>query len=114
MGGDEEDEPLLDVVDHAPAFAHAIDERRERVVPEHEVGRLAGNGRPAAHRDGNIGGVERGSVIDPVSRDRHEATGLASHLDEPALLVRRRAGDDPELREVASELLVRPRLDLRS
>ena len=45
MGRDQEDQALLDVVDDPPALAQAVHQRRERVVPEDQVGRLARHGR---------------------------------------------------------------------
>ena len=59
VGRDEEDEALLDVADDPPALAQPVHQRRERVVAEDEVGRLARDRRPAAHRDRDVGALER-------------------------------------------------------
>ena len=73
VGRDQEDQALLDVVDDPPALRDAVDERRERVVAEHEVGGLLGDGRAAAHRDGDVGSVQRRGVVHAVAGDRDEA-----------------------------------------
>ena len=85
VGREQEDEPLLDVVDDPPSFLDAVDQRRERVVVQDEVGGLLGHGGAAAHRHGDVGGVERRSVIDPVAGDRHEVTRRTGEPDDPLL-----------------------------
>ena len=115
VGRDQEDQALLDVVDDAPALAQAVHERGERVVAEHEVGGLPRDGRPAAHRDGDVGGVQGRGVVHAVAGHGDGPAGCARDLDDPALLVGRRPGDDRQGRQArARELARRPRSRARS
>ena len=59
------------------------------------------NRRPAAHRDGDVGPVERRRVVDTVAGHRDGPSRLAGEPDEALLLVRRRPGDHLERRQLA-------------
>ena len=48
-----------------------VHQGRERVVPEDEVGGLLGHPGPGAHRDRDVGTVQRRGVVHAVARDRH-------------------------------------------
>ncbi len=89
VGREEEDEALLDVVDDPPTLRQAVHQRRERVVTEDEVGGLLGDRGAAAHRDRDIGAVERRCVIDAVARDRDEPTRRRAASTSRTLLVGR-------------------------
>ena len=65
VGRDQEDEPLLDVVDDPPALGEAVHQGRERIVAEDQVGRLLGDARPRAHRDRDVGPVRAGASLTP-------------------------------------------------
>jgi len=100
VGRYEKDESLLDVRHHPPALGQAIHERRERVVAQDQVGRLARDCRTGAHGHGDVGVLEGGRVVDSVAGDRHGAAGAPRRLDEAQLLLRQGAGHEAQLRQL--------------
>ena len=97
VGRDEEDEPLLRVVDDPPALGQPEHQRGERVVAKDEIGCLAGDRRAGAHRDRDVGAVERRRVVDPVAGHGDDAAAAIAQLERsgasaPASSGRRRAG----------------------
>ncbi len=87
--GEQEGDELPDVVGDRPSFSDRGDDRREVVVREDEVGRLACRlGARPPHGDADVGPAKRGRVVDAVAGDRDDlALGL------PAT---RRAGASPQ------------------
>ena len=67
----------------------------EIVVEQHEVGGLARDvGAGAAHRDADVGLVQRRSVVDPVAGHRHHVAASPQRRRDPQLVLRRDPGDD--------------------
>ncbi len=108
----QEDEALLDVVDDPAALGQAVHQGRERVVAEDQVGRLAGDRRAAAHRDRDVGAVERGGVVHPVAGDGDDPVLRSRRADEALLPLRRRSGDDVQVGQLGGQARVVPRRDL--
>ena len=64
---------LPDVGEDRPAFLDGGDDRGEVVVGEHHVGRLLRDvGAGDAHRDADVGGLQRRRVVDAVAGHRHD------------------------------------------
>ena len=62
-------------------------DRGEVVVEEHEVGRLAGHvGAGPAHRDADVGLVQRRAVVDTVPGHGHHVTASAQRGGDPQLV----------------------------
>ncbi len=70
--------------------------RPERIVGDHQRRRLAGDVGPTpAHRHADVGGLERGRVVDPVAGHRNDRAAGLQGLDDPQLLFRHDPGEDP-------------------
>ena len=86
VGGQQVEQILADVVVDAAAFLDRLDDAGEVVVGQHHVGGLLGDvGAGDAHGDADVGGLERGRVVDAV----------AGHGDDMALALQR--ADDAQL-----------------
>jgi hypothetical protein len=72
-GRDEEERDLAQVVEGDPPFLDRGVDAREVVVGEDHVGGLAGDvGAALAHRDADLGGLERRGVVDAVAGHGHD------------------------------------------
>ncbi len=86
---------LADVVVDATALAHGGDDRREVVVQQHQVRRLARNvGSATSHRDTDVSPAQRRRVVDAVARHRDAFAARLQRLDDADLLRRVDAGVD--------------------
>ena len=66
----------LEVAEQLPAFGDRPDDGAEVVVEQHDRGHLARAARAAlAHRDADVGGLQRRHVVHAVTGDRHDLTG---------------------------------------
>ncbi len=82
----------------AAALAYGADDRGEVVVGEDHVRRLLGDvGARDAHRDADVGRLERGRVVDAVAGHRDDAPVRVERVDDPQLVLRRDAGIDGHL-----------------
>ena len=64
----------LDVADGRPAEAHRVRNPQQIVRHQRHVGRLErGVGAGRAHGDADVGGSQRGRVVDAVADHRHGA-----------------------------------------
>ncbi|MEZ5097961.1 MAG: hypothetical protein R2731_18920 [Nocardioides sp.] len=79
---------LADVVEDHSALPDRRDDRGEVVVAEDHHGGLLGHlGAPDAHRDADVGGLQRRRIVDPVARHRdHLAVGLQCVHDAELVL----------------------------
>ena len=80
---------LGDVREHPAAFEHALVDDEQRLLEQDHVGGLLRDVDGRVDADPDVGGMERGRVVDAVA---HEADGVLARLqrlDDP-LLVRRR------------------------
>ena len=73
------------VVDQASIF-HSGYDGSERVEKNH-VGGFDGNVRAAAHCDTDISSLERGGIVDAVSRHANDVVALLKFLDDAKLLL---------------------------
>ena len=91
----------------------ACDDRREVVVREHHVGRLAGHIRAdLSHGDADIGALERRRVVDAVAGHRDDlATGL-ERVDDAQLVLGIDASVDADVADLLGELGVGHRFEL--
>ena len=112
VGRDQEDQPLLDVVDDPPALAEAVHQGGERVVAEDQVGRLLGDAGPRPHRDRDVRVMERRRVVHTVSGHGHGVSEGARHAHEALLLVGGRSRHDLEPRQLRGQALVAPAAEL--
>ena len=120
---EEEDEPaqrdhleadvLHQVVVDRPAALDRGDDGGEVVVGEdHVPGFLRHLGAGDAHRDPDVGALERGSVVDAVAGHRDDVALLLERLDEPHLVLGRDARDDADVLDLRVELRVAQRREL--
>ena len=101
LGGDPGQEDVhrrRDAVDDPPALALRGQQRGERVVDQHDVGDVAGDGAAAAHRHPDVGALERAGVVDAVADHGDVAALPAQRVDDPLLLL---GGDPAEHRGAA-------------
>ena len=91
----------------------ACDSLRARTMPvrspfeQRDAGALDRDVRAGAHRDADIGGRERGRVVDAVARHRDHAALAPQLLDHGALLIRQHLGLDLGDAELARDRLRR-------
>ena len=86
---------LLEVVENEAALLHAVDDGGEVIVEEDHVRRLLGDVRSHdAHRDADVGLLERGSVVDTVAGHGNDLAAALVVLDDDELLLRRSARED--------------------
>ena len=99
-----------------PATAlDGADDRRVRVVEEHQVGRLAGEvGSARAHGDADVRRGERRRVVDAVAGDGDDLAPVLEDLHEPQLVLGRGARDDGLAAEPVGELVVVERVERRA
>ena len=92
--GQDVGDELADVRHHRAAETHGLDDRREVVVEQHDVGSFAGHvGAGDAHGQAHIGSAQGRCVVDAIAGDGyHFAQGLIS-LHEPQFLFRGHAGE---------------------
>ena len=75
----------------------AVDDGGEVVVGEdHVAGFLGHLGAGDAHRDADVGALQRRSVVDPVAGHRDDVALALQHVDEAHLVLGRDAGDDAD------------------
>ena len=90
---------LLDVVVDATPLLDGRHDRGEVVVDQHHVGgRLRHVGARDAHRDPDVGGLDRRGVVDPVAGHRYHGAGMLQGLDHAQLVLRRDASVDGDRR----------------
>ena len=83
------------------------DDRRVRVVDEHQVGRLAGEiGSARAHRDPDVRRGEGRRVVDAVAGDGDRLAAILEDPDEAQLVLGRGARDDSLAAQPPGELVV--------
>ena len=94
VGEDVENEFADVVVDAAPFF-DGVDDGGEVVVGQHHRGSLSCDlGAGSAHGDTDVGGPQRGSIVDPVAGHRHDLTQTAQGVGDAQLGFGRTAGED--------------------
>ena len=71
------------------ALDHAVLDDQQALFEQDDVGRLLGDVHRRVHRDADVGGAERGRVVDAVAEEPDDVLARLQHLDD-ALLVRRR------------------------
>ncbi len=94
MDGGYVSERLAQVGEDAPPEPDPGQDRDEAIVQQHEVRRLARDiGAALAHGDADMGGLQCGRIVDPVSGHRHHRpTGLQC-FDDGELLFGHDAGE---------------------
>ncbi len=87
---------------------------RPEIVVEEDDGRdlARAAGAALAHRDADVGGLQRGHVVDAVAGHRDDLAGLLEAAHERQLLRRRRAGDHVDLAQCRAEPARDARLDV--
>ena len=95
VGRQHEGDRLLDVVEDVPALLDGGLDAREVVVGEHDVGGLTrGGGAGLAHRDADVGLLERRRVVDPVAGHRDHVSARLQRPHEAQLVLGRDARED--------------------
>ena len=85
---------LDDVLEDGPAFAHRPHDGGEVVVGEHHRRRLPGHFRAGnAHGHADVGGLERGRVVNPVAGHGHDMTAFLQRRHDLDLVLGRHAGE---------------------
>ena len=87
-------EDVLHPVEDALALGDRLRDGSERVLHQHEVGDAARRLRAAAHRDGEVGLLEREHVVHAVADHRDVVAARAQRVHEALLLRRRDAAED--------------------
>ena len=78
---------LPDVGEDRAAFLDGGDDRREVVVGEHHVGRLFRHVGPGdAHRDADVGRLQRRRVVHAVAGHRHDRARAPQRVDDAQLV----------------------------
>ena len=86
---------LAQIVVDPPPEAHRPDDRGEIVVEQHQRGGLPRDvGAAPAHRDADMGGLQRRRVVDAVAGHRDDLAIGLQRLDDAKLLFGQRAGED--------------------
>ena len=96
--GQEQLQDVLHPVEDPLALLDRLRDRRERVLHQHEVGDAARRLAAAAHRDREVGLLERQHVVHAVADHRDVVAARPQRVDEALLLGRR----DPAEHRVAS------------
>ena len=79
-------------------MAHGADDRGEVVVGEHERRGLARDvGAALAHRDADVGGLERRRVVDAVAGHRDDLAARLERLHDAQLLLGHDAREDVDV-----------------
>ena len=106
-------EALPQIVEELAALGDGADDGREVVVEQHDRRDLARALRAAlAHRDADVGGLQRRHVVDPVAGHGDDLAGPLQRLHERELLRRGRARHDVDARERRRRVRRRSRRDL--
>jgi hypothetical protein len=87
---------LGQVVVELAALLDRAHDRREIVVGEDHPAGVLGNLGAAAHRDPDVGGLDRRRVVDPVSGHRDHVPLLLERVDEQHLVLRCDTADDAD------------------
>ena len=90
----------------------ARDQRREVVVGEHDLRRLLGDLGAAAHRDADVGLLERGGVVHGVAGHRDDLAGLLHEPGQAHLVLGRDPAEHVQLRQPFDHLVVGQPLQL--
>jgi hypothetical protein len=90
----------LEVVEDRPALLDGVNDRSEVVVGQDHVGGLARHvGARFAHRDTDVGGLERRGVVDAVTGHRHDLVHRLQRLCDEHLVL----GDDAREDDLAPD-----------
>ena len=99
------DQVLADVVEDAAAFLDRLHDAGEIVVGQHHVGGLLRDvGAGDAHGDADIGGLERGRVVDAVAGHGDDVALALERADDPQLVLGIDAGEHAHLLDDRVEL----------
>ena len=110
---EQEAQELADVREDPAALADGADDRGEVVVGEDHVRRLLGDvGAGDAHRDADVGRLQRGRVVDAVAGHRDDPAVGLQRVDDPQLVLGRDAGVDGDLPHRGCARVVVERLEL--
>ena len=85
---------LLDVAHRPAAQSQGANDSQQVPLDQRDVGALDRDVRPGPHRDPDLRGRERGSVVDPVPRHRDPPPLRLKPADDFELTVRQDLGDD--------------------
>ena len=89
-----------EVREQRAALGDRGDDAAEVVVEQHDRRHLArAAGALVAHRDADVGGLQRRDVVDAVAGDRDELAGPLQRAHDRELLRRHRARDDVDVAE---------------
>ncbi len=108
VGGELEAHELDDVVVHHAAFLDGLDDGGEVVVGQHQGRRFLGHGGAGdAHRHADVGGLQRGCVVDAVAGHRGDMAVGFERLDDLHLVRGRDAGEHVDLVDAPGQLGIR-------
>ena len=108
-------ECLAEIREDGPAETDATDDGGQAVIQENDVRGLARDVRAAlAHRDADVGGLERRRVVDSVAGHDQHFTVRLERLHQRELLFRQDAGEDAHPPDPLPEGGERERGDLGS
>ena len=110
---EQEEDELAQVVEDDAALVHRLDDRGEVVVGEHHVGGLAAHvGADLAHRDADVGLLERRRVVDAVAGHGDDLAAALERVDDAQLVLGIHARVDADVLDDVVELVVGHRLEL--
>jgi len=115
VGREREADEALDVLVDAAPLLDGSDDGGEVVVEQHEVGHFTRHFAPAlAHRDTDVGALERRRVVDPVPGHRDDFPVGLERLDEPQLVFGAHPGEDVRSPDLGAQRLFRQLVELLS
>src|SRR6266536_458101 len=71
-----------------PAEAHAVGHHGKALVEQHDRGRLLGDVDRGVDRDADVGGVQRGGVVDPIAEEADDLMVVPQGTDDAFLVER--------------------------
>jgi len=107
IGGQDEQQRLLDVVEDRAAFAHRAGDGGEVVVRQHQRGGFARRVRAAhAHGDADVGGLQRWRIVHPVAGHGDQLALALQGRDQAQLVFGAGPRDDLGLAQTFAKLIV--------
>ena len=101
----EQNKPLDVLIERTPPH-HGIRNRGKRVVHYRHIACLLSHRRAVAHREPDIGGIERRRIIGAIARDGYHLAQPTQQANGTLLIVRTGARDNLDIGQTLHELLI--------
>ena len=113
IGAEQEMHGFFDIIEYSPALLDSLDYRCEIIVGQYHVGgALCYIRATLAHGAADIGGPERGGVVDAVTRHCDRLAVRPQSLDNTHLMLGRYTGKDAAFADLLGEFLVAASVDI--